>query len=44
MLITPRATPGNIYALFPWPGVIVRPFIVTCGNGEPLAKIQDPEI
>jgi hypothetical protein len=40
--MTPRATPGNIYALFPCPGQYVRPLYVTGGNGDPLAKIHLP--
>jgi len=40
--MTPRATPGNIYALFPCPGQYVRPLYVTGGNGDPLEKIHLP--
>lgn len=40
--ITPKATPGNMYELFPCPGYIVLPFSVTGSNGEPLANIHLP--
>lgn len=40
--ITARATPGKIYALFPWPVRNSLPLNFTGGKGEPDANTQRP--
>lgn len=40
--MTPNATPGNMYALFPCPGLKIFPLCFTSPNGEPDEKMHFP--